>query len=133
MLKKFNGSKFVQGFSSEVVSYYRSKTDKRFVLDVVAPGFAASDVDVQISPDCDAIKVILDPSRRPPLDVDGDPDNFGYNAIKMANGTVEQVFDIDPEIYNLDTIQVVDWSGVIRISVLKAERPWGSVCVGSGY
>lgn len=133
MLKVFTGSKFrlVSPTEKGLVTFYRSKTDKRFVLDIAAPGYAADDVTVMVSPDNSKIKVTLDPTGRPPFDYDGDPDRFGYNEVKMRLGSITEEFDIDPEIYDLETINVEANAGVIRIWAAKIQAPWSAIPVSS--
>ena len=72
MLKVLKGSKFVKVSASDspIVKLFRSKTDKRFVLDVVAPGFAAADVVAELSPNQDEIRLTLNPTGRPPFEED---------------------------------------------------------------
>lgn len=127
MLRKMNKSskKFadVSATLKSTIEFYRSKTDKRMVLDIVAPGFSAEDVDVVVAANQKSVTVTLDPTGHPPLDADGDPDNFGYNAIKIRNGVVTETFELDPKVYDIAKLTSESWFGVIRIAVPKKELP----------
>jgi len=107
-------------------SVFRSKTDKRMVYDVLVPGFATGDIEAFVRKSDDATQTFVVVKGKanpyPALDTDGNPDSFGYNAIKED---FKVTLDV-PMGFDAKKVTVMVANGVVRVTIERTAETLGS-------
>lgn len=90
----------------------------RMGYDLETPGRLAEDIEVNINQTTGVVEVIAHVTPRPPYDLEGMVDKFGFNKVKTKL-TFNLPFDADK--YDLDNVKVTVSAGVTRVfAVTKA-------------